>query len=107
MMRAVGRTEVNELVYVVLNTGYTEHRVCHEGRPHAADGKTVGLRSFIDVIGSLAASPGRHILDDQCGVSRNMFAPKGGDSPRPHIGRATGRTAQDNGDRFVFIKRRL
>jgi len=74
MLRAVRRAEIMELVDVVLNTGYSQDRVCHQGGSHAADRKAVRPRVSVNVIGGLSPSPCCHILDDQNRVSGNMLA---------------------------------
>ncbi len=107
VLRAVGRAEINQLVDVVLHARRAEHGVGHQRGPHAADGQAVGLGDAIDVIGRLPSAARTHVLHDDGRISRNMLAQNVDHSARSQIRRSRRRPAENDGDRFVLIERRL
>src|SRR5215831_19398321 len=107
MLRAVRSPEIDEFVDVILNPRFTQHRVGYQGSSHAPDRKAVRSPSPINVVGGLPSSPGCHILDNDSGVSGDVFTQDRSDGSGPHVRRATRRAAQNNRNRFVLIKRCL
>src|SRR5262249_25949349 len=107
MLRTVRSPEIDEFVDVILNPRFTQHRVGYQGSSHAPDRKAVRSGSPKNVVGGLPSSTGCHILDNDSGVSGDVFTQDRSDRSGPHVRRATRRPAQNNRNRFVLIKRCL
>ena len=107
VLRAIGRAEIDELVDIVLHARLAQHGIGDQRRAHAADGQPVGFGDFVNVVGGLPAAARSHVLHDNHGIARNIFAQNVDHRARPHIRRTRRRSAENHRDGFVLVERNL
>ena len=61
-----------------------------------ADGETIWLGHFVDMIGGNQAPSSRHVLHDNGGITGDMLAYMAGKGPRVSIKASSGRKAHNN-----------
>jgi hypothetical protein len=102
-----GRAEPGKFPPIELNFLSPHQLIEIESGANAAEGETVGLGDFINVVGRDHRACAGHILDNEVRVSRNIFAEIAGDQTRPIVIDAAGAVSGDDSNGLVLIEGRL
>jgi hypothetical protein len=66
-------TQVNELIYIVLNARFSQHSVRYDAAGDPEERETVGPSRVVKMIGRLSPTCPGHILKRDRRTSRNVF----------------------------------
>src|SRR6185295_18320406 len=105
MESAIGGTEPNEFIKVVLDTALAQHRAGHYAAADMADGQAVWANGAKKIICRLAAAGARHVLADHGGVAGNVLLQVRRDHFDACVAGAARFAALNEPNRFPLIKR--
>src|SRR5262245_59725499 len=98
------RAQINKLVRIVRNAFFTHNRQAHDCTAGGSDGKPIRGSGSVEVVCSFATTPAVHVLDDDCGISTNMFLEKREHSFNAEITGSTRRSISQQCDRLALVK---
>src|ERR671919_1893066 len=104
MRRAIGRTEKDQLVEIVLNPTFAKYGACHHATAGVADGQSIGRSRSENIVCRLTPTAPGHKLVNYSRVARNVFLEKRHKRLYPQIARAAGVTAVNNSYGLALIK---
>src|SRR5262249_42312993 len=107
MVSAVGRAQVNKLIEIVSNTGFSQDSVGYQTAADAADCKTVRPCVAEDVIGSFRTATSRHELELDRWLAGNMLLQEWHDSSRHGVRSIAGLSGLQQRYGFSLVKRSL
>src|SRR5262249_52846365 len=98
------RADKLELARVKLDTGLAKHLTEKESADEVADGETVRLGDFEDMISGDQATSAGHVLDYDTGLAGDVFTQVAGDGSVIGVKTPASREAYYDANRFASIK---
>src|SRR5262249_24290368 len=104
---AITGSQIAYLIDIIEHSTLPENGMHHERRRHTANGQAVRPHGCIKVVCGFPPSAAVHVLDNDCGISRNILLEKRNNSFGPHAPDSAGPATLKNGDGFPFEERGL
>src|SRR5262245_17631618 len=104
---AITGAQVAYLIDVIEHTTLPENGMHHERRRHTANGQAVRTHRCIKVVCGFPPSAAVHVLDNNCGISRNILLEKRNNGFGPHAPDSAGPATLENSDGFSLEERSL
>src|SRR5262245_48361132 len=104
---AIAGSQIAYLIDVIEHPTLPENGMHHERRRHTANGQAVRPHGCIKVVCGLPPSAAVHVLNNNCGISRNILLEKRNNGFGPHASDSAGPATLKNRDRFPLEERSL
>src|SRR5262245_57893560 len=104
---AIAGSQIAYLIDVIEHPTLPENGMHHERVRHTANGQAVWPHGCIKVVCGLPPSATVHVLDNDCGISRNILLEKRNNGFGPHTPDSAGPAALENSDGFSLEERGL
>src|SRR5918993_1412090 len=101
------RSQVNELINIVLNARFAQDRVRYDAAGDPEERETVGASGVVKMIGRFSPPCTGHILERDCRISRNVFDKNRCQGSSAQVTHSAGTGADDESYRFSLVKGRL
>src|SRR5262244_1749283 len=104
---AIAGSQIDHLIDVIENPTLSENGMHHEWGRHTANGQAIRPHGCIKMVSGLPPSAAVHVLDNDCGISRNILLEKRNNGFGPHAPDSAGPATLENSDGFPLEERGL